>query len=323
MDKIICVVGPTASGKTALAVRLAKALDGEVVSCDSMQIYRRMDVGTAKPAAEEMDGVPHHMIDIADPAEDFSVGKYVELADAAVQDILARGKVCVIAGGTGLYVDSLIAGRTFAPVPSTGKRAVLEGAGCAPRAAKRCCASCTRSTPRPQRGCIRRTKSASSVRLRSGRKRAGRSRSTTARHRRSRALRARLARAGFHEPRRSLRAHRPTGRDHAGTGPAGRNPESPDLRRAGDGDELTGHRLQRVFRLSARRVHARRGDGALPAALAQLCQAAADVVPPESCDALDPSSPRSRTQTRFLRRRGRKSPFSRKKYDRVLGITDI
>ena len=126
MDKIICVVGPTASGKTALAVRLAKALDGEVVSCDSMQIYRRMDVGTAKPAAEEMDGVPHHMIDIADPAEDFSVGKYVELADPAVQDILARGKVCVIAGGTGLYVDSLIAGRTFAPVPSTGKRAVLE-----------------------------------------------------------------------------------------------------------------------------------------------------------------------------------------------------
>ena len=125
MDKIICVVGPTASGKTALAVRLAKALDGEVVSCDSMQIYRRMDVGTAK-AAEEMDGVPHHMIDIVDPAEDFSVGKYVELADAAVQDILARGKVCVIAGGTGLYVDSLIAGRTFAPVPSTGKRAVLE-----------------------------------------------------------------------------------------------------------------------------------------------------------------------------------------------------
>lgn len=126
MDKLICVVGPTASGKTALAVRLAKALDGEVVSCDSMQIYRRMDVGTAKPAAEEMDGVPHHMIDIVDPAEDFSVGKYVELADAAVQDILARGKVCVIAGGTGLYVDSLIAGRTFAPVPSTGKRAVLE-----------------------------------------------------------------------------------------------------------------------------------------------------------------------------------------------------
>ena len=125
MDKLICVVGPTASGKTALAVRLAKALDGEVVSCDSMQIYRRMDVGTAKPAAEEMDGVPHHMIDIADPAEDFSVGKYVELADAAVQDILARGKPGVLVGGTGLYVDALIAGRSFAPYPQTGRREEL------------------------------------------------------------------------------------------------------------------------------------------------------------------------------------------------------
>ena len=126
MDRMVCVVGPTASGKTALAVKLAKALDGEVVSCDSMQIYRRMDIGTAKPTAEEMDGVRHHMIDVADPTEGFSVGRYVELADAAVQDILARGRVCVIAGGTGLYVDSLIAGRTFAPVPATGKRAALE-----------------------------------------------------------------------------------------------------------------------------------------------------------------------------------------------------
>ena len=126
MDRIICVVGPTASGKTALAVRLAKALDGEVVSCDSMQLYRGMDIGTAKPTPEEMDGVRHHMIDAADPAEDFSAGKYVEMADRCVQDILARGKVCIIAGGTGLYVDSLIAGRSFAPVPSTGKRAALE-----------------------------------------------------------------------------------------------------------------------------------------------------------------------------------------------------
>ena len=126
MDRIICVVGPTASGKTALAVRLAKALDGEVVSCDSMQIYRGMDVGTAKPTAAEMDGVRHHMIDVAGPEEEFSAGKYVEMADPIVQDILARGKTCVIAGGTGLYVDSLIAGRSFAPLPSTGKRAALE-----------------------------------------------------------------------------------------------------------------------------------------------------------------------------------------------------
>ena len=126
MDKIICVVGPTASGKTKLAVQLAKTYDGEVVSCDSMQIYRHMDIGTAKPTPEEMEGVRHHLIDIIEPGEDFSVGKYVQLADACVQDILSRGKTVIIAGGTGLYVDSLISGRTFAPVPQTGKREALE-----------------------------------------------------------------------------------------------------------------------------------------------------------------------------------------------------
>ena len=126
MDNIICVVGPTASGKTALAVALAKAYDGEVVSCDSMQIYKHMDIGTAKPTQAEMDGVRHHMIDICEPDEPFSAGKYVQMADACVQDILARGKTAIIAGGTGLYVDSLIAGRDFAPVPSTGKREALE-----------------------------------------------------------------------------------------------------------------------------------------------------------------------------------------------------
>lgn len=125
-DRIVCVVGPTASGKTRMAVELAKALDGEVISCDSMQLYRAMDIGTAKPTAEEMQGIRHHMIDIAEPDEDFSVGRYVEMADACVQDVLSRGKTAVIAGGTGLYVDSLIAGRSFAPVPSTGKRAALE-----------------------------------------------------------------------------------------------------------------------------------------------------------------------------------------------------
>ena len=126
MDRIICVVGPTASGKTKLAVQLAKLYNGEVVSCDSMQIYRHMDIGTAKPTQEEMDGVVHHMIDIVEPGEDFSVGKYVQMADGCVQDILSRGKTAVIAGGTGLYVDSLITGRVFAPTPSTGKRAQLE-----------------------------------------------------------------------------------------------------------------------------------------------------------------------------------------------------
>jgi tRNA dimethylallyltransferase len=126
MDRIICVVGPTASGKTQLAIELCKLLDGEVLSCDSMQIYRGMDIGTAKPTAEEMEGIPHHMIDCVDPREDFSVGRFVAAADPIVQDILARGKTCVIAGGTGLYVDSLIQGRTFAPFPQTGRREALE-----------------------------------------------------------------------------------------------------------------------------------------------------------------------------------------------------
>lgn len=126
MDKIICVVGPTASGKTAMAVELAKRYNGEVLSCDSMQLYRHMDIGTAKPTTEEMEGIPHHMIDVLEPDEVFSVGRYVEMAEPILQDILARGKTCVICGGTGLYVDSLIAGRTFAPYPETGRRQELE-----------------------------------------------------------------------------------------------------------------------------------------------------------------------------------------------------
>ena len=126
MNNIICVVGPTASGKTALAVELAKELHGEVVSCDSMQIYKRMDIGTAKPSPEEMQGIPHHMIDICEPTEDFSVSRYTEMATPIVDDILARGKTVIIAGGTGLYVDSLIKGNDFAPIPATGHRERLE-----------------------------------------------------------------------------------------------------------------------------------------------------------------------------------------------------
>ena len=126
MDPIICVVGPTASGKTALAIELAKAFNGEIVSCDSMQIYRRMDIGTAKPTAEERQGIPHHMIDVADPEESFSVSRYCQMAIPIVEDILRRGKTCIIAGGTGLYVDALIRGNDFAPIPSTGCRQRLE-----------------------------------------------------------------------------------------------------------------------------------------------------------------------------------------------------
>ena len=126
MNNIICVAGPTASGKTALAVQLAKELNGEVVSCDSMQIYRRMDIGTAKPTKEEMEGIPHHMLDVAEPEEAFSVSRYCEMAAPIVDDILARGKTAIIAGGTGLYMDSLIRGNDFAPFPATGHRERLE-----------------------------------------------------------------------------------------------------------------------------------------------------------------------------------------------------
>ena len=126
MNNIICIAGPTASGKTALAVELAKKYNGEVVSCDSMQIYRRMDIGTAKPTREEMQGIPHHMLDVADPEDDFSVSRYCEMASPIVDDIVARGKTAIIAGGTGLYMDSLIRGNNFAPFPSTGQREKLE-----------------------------------------------------------------------------------------------------------------------------------------------------------------------------------------------------
>ena len=126
MNNIICIAGPTASGKTKLAVELAKIINGEVVSCDSMQIYRRMTIGTAKPVPEEMEGIPHHMIDICEPDEDFSVSKYCDMAAPVVDDIIARGKTAAIAGGTGLYMDSLIKGNDFAPFPATGHRQRLE-----------------------------------------------------------------------------------------------------------------------------------------------------------------------------------------------------
>ena len=126
MNPIICLAGPTASGKTALAVALAQALNGEVVSCDSMQVYKFMDIGTAKPTPAEMGGVPHHMIDVADPREDYSVSRYCKDAAPIVEDIVSRGKVAIIAGGTGLYMDSLIRGNDFAPFPSTGVRERLE-----------------------------------------------------------------------------------------------------------------------------------------------------------------------------------------------------
>ena len=114
MATVLCVVGPTATGKTKMGVALAKRFDGEVVSVDSMQLYRGMAIGTAAPTQEEMEGIPHHMVAVADPAESWSAARYVHAADACVQDILGRGKLPVLVGGTGLYLDALIRGTDFA-----------------------------------------------------------------------------------------------------------------------------------------------------------------------------------------------------------------
>ncbi len=107
MIPLIIVEGPTASGKTDLAVKIAKHIDGEVVSADSMQIYKYMDIGSAKPTAEEMCGVPHHMFDVVLPTENFSLAEYVKMAHAVIKDIHSRGKKVIVAGGTGLYIDFL------------------------------------------------------------------------------------------------------------------------------------------------------------------------------------------------------------------------
>ncbi len=107
-QSIIVVLGPTATGKTALAVELAKLFDGEVVSADSMQIYKGMDILTAKPVKSEMQGIKHHLIDFLEPDADFSVADYVKLANNAVDDIVSRGKLAILTGGTGLYISSLI-----------------------------------------------------------------------------------------------------------------------------------------------------------------------------------------------------------------------
>lgn len=111
--KVLTVVGPTASGKTALAVELAKYFDGEVVSADSMQIYKEMDIATAKPNEEEKQGIVHHLMDFLPPSEIFSVADYVKKAGKAIEDIHNRGKLPIICGGTGLYVDSLLKGVKF------------------------------------------------------------------------------------------------------------------------------------------------------------------------------------------------------------------
>ena len=119
--RIVAIAGPTAAGKTEFAIRAALALNGEVVSCDSMQLYKYMDIGSAKPTAEQQAMVPHHLVDMIDPREDFSVAKYQMLAKEAVRDILSRGKLPVICGGTGLYLESMICDMDFASEPGDEK----------------------------------------------------------------------------------------------------------------------------------------------------------------------------------------------------------
>jgi len=115
VKKVICVVGPTACGKTRLGVLLAQKYNGEVVSCDSMQIYRGMTIGTAAATPDEMEGIPHHMLAVADPGESWSAARYAEAATPVVEDIFARGKHPVLVGGTGLWLDALLRGHRFAP----------------------------------------------------------------------------------------------------------------------------------------------------------------------------------------------------------------
>ncbi len=124
--KVLAVVGPTASGKTDLSLRLAEALGGEIISCDSMQIYRDMNIGTAKPSLEERRGIPHHLFDICDPEDEFSCADYKAYAEKAVSDIVSRGKTPIFCGGTGLYLSSFLRGGDLSPNIPEGIRERLE-----------------------------------------------------------------------------------------------------------------------------------------------------------------------------------------------------
>lgn len=123
---LIVITGPTATGKTALGIELAKKLGGEIVSADSMQVYRYMNIGTAKPTKEQRQNIPHHMIDIVPPWEEYSVARYVREAANRIDNIIKRGKKPIVVGGTGLYIDSLLAGREFAKKGDENLRKELE-----------------------------------------------------------------------------------------------------------------------------------------------------------------------------------------------------
>lgn len=125
--RILVIAGPTASGKSALAMKLAESLEGEIISCDSMQVYRGMDIGSAKPTAEEQARIPHHLIDVADPMEEFSAAKYARMAREAIGDIAGRGKLPVVCGGTGLYLNGILYEMDFGDGPKDSRlRGALE-----------------------------------------------------------------------------------------------------------------------------------------------------------------------------------------------------
>ncbi len=124
---LVTIIGPTAVGKTAYAIRLAQVFDGEIVSADSRQVYRRMDIGTAKPTREEQSRVPHHLLDLVDPGEPFTLSQYQHLAYGAIADIHARGRLPLLVGGSGLYVRSVLEGLSIPRVPpNPERRAALE-----------------------------------------------------------------------------------------------------------------------------------------------------------------------------------------------------
>jgi tRNA dimethylallyltransferase len=123
---LVILTGPTAVGKTALSIELAKAINGEIISADSMQVYRHMDIGTAKVTPEEMQGIPHHLIDILEPEEPFNVAEFKKRAQEAVEDILSRGKIPIVAGGTGFYIQALLYNVSFDEEENDGYRQELE-----------------------------------------------------------------------------------------------------------------------------------------------------------------------------------------------------
>jgi tRNA dimethylallyltransferase len=124
-EKVVVIAGPTASGKSGLAVELSLRLRGEIVNADSMQVYRHMDVGTAKPSPAERRMVPHHLLDVVDPDEEFNAAVYRSLALPAIRDVLGRGKVCLVVGGTGLYIKTLLGGLLQCPTSDRGLREKL------------------------------------------------------------------------------------------------------------------------------------------------------------------------------------------------------